>query len=357
MLTIVGCHSGDSGIALHDLLVETLAGNGNTGNTVGPGTSAEFNQPDGVAIMAQGESDVAYITDMGNNDIKEIAPDGTVTLIAGTGTSGFTDGQAQTAQFNKPDGLATDSAGNIYVADSGNNAIRKIDAATDAVTTIAGGGPNNPGSTDGIGAAARFNNPTGIVVDPSGNIYVTDQGNNAVRKIAPDNTVTTIAGEAANPGYVDGPVESAKLNQPHGVAMDPSGNLYVTEWGNNTVRKIEMENNIPVEVSTVAGNGTAGDAIGKTSFSKLNQPHGIAVDSYGNVYVADENNNKIKKFDDTSKEITTYSGTGEASFEDGDADTAKFKNPRGLALGVKKKTDLYVCDYNNNRVRKIEKGN
>lgn len=223
-----------------ELIVETVAGNGTAGNATGPGATAEFNMPDGVTIRDEGGGDVAYITDMGNHDIKRIDESGEVTLIAGTSQPGFVDGPAEVAQFNTPDGITTDAEGNIYVADTLNNAIRKIDVF-DEVTTIAGGGPESPGSADGIGTAAQFNGPTGIVVDPEGKIFVADQGNDAIRMITPAGEVTTVVGGPAQEGYVDGPAAEAKLDEPHGLAIDAAGDLYTTEWGNNTVRKIEKQ--------------------------------------------------------------------------------------------------------------------
>lgn len=349
-LTIVACDGGI--LPTVPVVVETVAGSGTSGDTSGPGTAAEFNMPDGVTIREENASDVAYITDMGNNEIKRIDGTGEVTLISGMQTPGFVDGPADTAQFNTPDGITTDSSGNIYVADTLNNAIRKIDLF-DQVTTIAGGGPEQPGSADGTGTAALFNGPTGITVDSSGNIYVADQGNDAIRKITPEGVVTTVVGNADTPGFVDGPPAAAQLNEPHGLAIDAAGDLYTTEWGNNAVRKIDMSNGEAVSVSTLVGTGTAGDTVGTTEMATLDKPHGVTVSTAGEVFVADENNNKIKAIDTAQNTVSTYAGTGDGGYQDGNGSNAKFKSPRGLALGVYKNTDLFVCDYNNNRVRKI----
>lgn len=290
------CGGSGSGSAAEGVDVTTMAGNGETGDVVGPGTTAEFNQPDGVTIAEENGADIAYMTDMGNNQVKKIDESGEVTVIAGSSAAGY---------------------------------------------------------ADGTGADARFSGPTGITVDSTGNIYVADQGNDAIRKITPEGVVTTVVGSADSQGYADGPAATAKFSEPHGLAIDSSGDLYTTEWGNDTVRKIDMENGEAVTVSTLAGTGSAGDSEGDASQTSLDQPHGIAVNSAGEVFVADEMNNKIKKIDTVAEEVVTYAGTGEASFEDGDGSKAKFKQPRGLALGVYKNTDLYVCDYVNNRVRKV----
>lgn len=322
--------------------VTTLAGSGETGNTDGSGTTAEFNQPDGVTVSSTGD---VWMTDLGNHEVRHIAPDGTTTTVAGNGEAGYVDGPKEEAQFNNPDGIATDSHGNICVADSGNNVIRKITPEGE-VSTAAGTGV--PGIADGHAGEAQFNKPTGIAVDSSDNLYVADEGNNVIRKITPAGEVSTIAGTAV-PGFQDGLASEAQFDTPHGIAIDSSNNLYVTDQGNERVRKISEEG----EVTTIAGNGTAGYSDGPAAASEINTPHGVAVDSStGEVFFADEDNNMIREIGPTGQ-VTTVAGTGEASFEDGDANKAKFKKPRGLALGLNK--ELLVCDFENNRIRKIEK--
>jgi sugar lactone lactonase YvrE len=265
-----------------DGTVSTLAGS-TSGDLDGPGTSAQFKTPYGIAVDASG---IVYVTDS-NQKIKKIATDGTVTTLAGNGTAGFTDGPGSSAQFNAPIGVAVDASSNVYVADYNNHKIRKI--ATDGtVTTLAGSGV--AGSVDGIGGSAQFNYPIGIAVDASGTIYVTDQGNNKIRKIAPDGTVTTWAGDG-NSGSTDGPGASAQFKDPVGIAVDASGNVYVADKGNNKIRKIATDRT----VTTLAGNGTAGFTDGYTSSAQFDFPIGVAVDASRNVYVADFYNDKIRK--------------------------------------------------------------
>lgn len=337
LLFLVSCGSGAI-----PFKVSTLSGSGETGNVDGSATTAQYNQPDGVTVTATGD---VFMTDLGNHEVRYIAPDGAATTIAGTGVAGYVDGPAEAAQFNDPDGITTDSAGNIYVADSGNNVIRKITPEGE-VSTFAGTGA--AGNVDGAGTEAQFNKPTGITADSSDNLYVADESNNVVRKITPAGEVTTIAGTSA-PGFQDGAAAEAQFNAPHGIAIDASNNLYVTDQGNERVREISAEG----EVTTIAGNGTAGYSDGPATASMIDTPHGVTVDSStGEVFFADEENNMVREVSSTGQ-VSTVAGTGEASFEDGDADKAKFKNPRGLALGLHK--ELLVCDFENNRIRKIEK--
>ncbi len=337
MFATVACGSSSQA----GLQVSTLTGEG-----------SGFLKPDGVTIALVEEVEVAYITDLENNDIRLVGQDGEVSVVAGvTGTPGYVDGPAEIAEFNEPDGITTDSEGNIYVADTNNNCIRKIDISEDPpmVTTVAGGGPDDPGSEDGAAADARFDGPTGITIDASGNLYVADQNNHTIRKIDNEGDVTTVVGVAGEEGFTDGTADAARLNEPHGLTIDTSGNLYITEWGNNAARVIEMEAGAVSLVQTIAGRD-----------GEFDQPHGIAVNSEGEVFVADENNNEIKKVTQVEEdfEVEVYAGTGEAGDTDGEANNAKFRNPRGLALGIYKgdghPQDVYVCDYSNKSVRVIK---
>src|SRR5581483_3756165 len=223
----------------------------------------------------------------GNNVIRKIGVDGTVSTFAGTGVPGSADG-TDTATFNSPLGIAVDKAGNVYVADYGNDLIRKITPAG-MVSTIAGKA-GVPGAKDGLDTAARFDLPESLAVDGSGNIYVADNGNNLIRKIRPDGTVSTLAGNGSA-GKADGNSTQASFNSPFGIAIDGSGNIYIADSGNNEIRKMTPSG----AVSTFAGNGTKGakDAMGLAA--TFNTPSGVAIDAAGNVYVADENNNLIRK--------------------------------------------------------------
>jgi sugar lactone lactonase YvrE/predicted esterase len=277
--------------------VSTLAGSaGVAGSQDGTGSaglqSAQFNQPGGVAIDGSGN---VYVADTGNATIRKITPAGAVSTLAGSPTSrGSQDGAGGNATFNQPGGIAVDGAGNLYVADSFNATIRKI-TSTGVVTTLAGS-PTMRGDADGTGAAARFNFPSGVAVDATGNVYVADTYNDIIRKIAPDGTVTTLAGSAGISGDNDGTSANALFNQPYGVAVDGSGNVYVADTANATIRKIAPDG----AVTTFAGvAGVAGLGNGTGSASQqdalFNQPHGLVFDSAGNIYVADTGNGAIRR--------------------------------------------------------------
>ncbi len=254
--------------------VSTLAGYGTRGINDGTGTAARFSDPRGVATDASGN---VYVAD-GNFKIRKITPAGVVTTLAGITTNGFADGTGTAAQFNYPNGVATDAAGNVYVADTNNNRIRKI-TPVGVVSTLAGSGV--AGFKDGTGTAALFNFPNGVATDTAGNIYVADSGNSRIRKITPAGVVTTLAGNGT----------STQFNYPKGVTTDAAGNVYVGDSGNNKIRKIT-----PIGVvSTLAGDGNFGTADGTGTVSQFAYPRGVATDAAGNVYVADYGNNKIRK--------------------------------------------------------------
>jgi mucin-19 len=261
-----------------------LAGNGIPGSNNGVDPAASFWLPCGIASDAAG---IVYAADMNNNMIREIMGAGIVTTLAGNPQAGSTNGMGTAASFNAPTGVAVDGSGNVYVADSKNNLIRKINSAG-AVSTLAGSGSS--GSTNGMGTAASFNNPTGVAVDISGNVYVADQGNNLIRKISPTGTVSTLAGSGSR-GSSNATGVAASFNQPAGVAVDQGGTVYVADFGNNLIRAITPSG----VVSTWAGTGNAGLADGTLTSASFSGPTGIAVDAQENVYVADYNNNAIRK--------------------------------------------------------------
>jgi sugar lactone lactonase YvrE len=249
----------------------------------------------GVAVDAASN---VYVTDKDNQVIKQIFPNGVVTNLAGLlETSGWSDGTNSGARFNNPWGIAVDSATNLYVGDSGNQTIRKLtrigSSQNWAVTTIAGLA-GNPGSADGTNSDARFQNPAGMAVDSSGIVYVADSGNNTIRKLTPSGTnwlVTTIAGRAGQNQYRDGVGTNAFFYSPSGIAVDAGGNLYVADTSNQLVRKITPQG----VVSTLAGSYfTANYADGFYTNAQFSFPYGVAVDSVGNIYVADTFNNTIR---------------------------------------------------------------
>jgi sugar lactone lactonase YvrE len=250
--------------------VTTLAGSaGTTGSADGAGAAAQFNAPQAVAVDGSG---TIYVADSGNSTIREITPAGVVSTIAGSpGTSGSSDGIGAAALFNSPQGIAVDATGNVYVADTGNSTIRMI-TPTGVVTTLAGTA-GATGGTDGTGSAAQFNGPRGLVVDASGNIYVADANNYTVRQITAAGVVTTLAGKAGYAGFADGVGSTARLDLPSGIALDAGGNVYVTD---RSLRRIRMITPAGV-VSTVAGYpGDRGVTLGPLP-GTLNDPAGVAV--------------------------------------------------------------------------------
>ena len=214
-------------------VVTTLAGQASAGTNDGTGNAARFDIPVGVAVDS---SNNVYVSDFFNYTIRKVTPAEVVTTLAGlAGVSGTNDGTGSTARFNYPEGVAVDSSNNVYVADIDNDTIRKVTPAG-LVTTLAGLA-GNQGSADGTGSAAQFNNPSGVAVDGAGNVYVTEIYNDTIRKVTPAGVVTTLAGLAGNQGSADGPGSAARLYSPTGLAMDSAGNLYVADSNNHTIRK------------------------------------------------------------------------------------------------------------------------
>ncbi|MEZ2338547.1 DUF6443 domain-containing protein [Mucilaginibacter sp. RCC_168] len=319
-----------------------FAGSGGAGAVVdGTGTTASFNGPVGIAMDKQGN---VYVADATGNVIRKITPSAVVTTFAGSGTPGATNGTGTVATLGHPDGICTDNAGNIYVADLGNQMIRKI-TPSGVVTTLAGSGTG--GFVNGTGAAASFNFPTGVVADPSGNIYVAESGNNCVRKITPSGVVTTLAGNGTG-GFTNGTGTAATFNSPFGIAIDASNNIYVADRFNHVIRKITQAG----VVTTFAGSGASGMANGSATTASFNDPAAVTVDPSGNVYVADKGTGSFQIRSITpAGNVSTLSGTGATGWNDGVGNVATFATPWGITndgLG-----NLYVCDYSNNIIRKV----
>jgi hypothetical protein len=323
----------------------TLAGSaGSHGSTDGTGPAARFYYPASVATDSAGN---VYVADNGNHTIRKITPTGITTTLAGTASSsGSIDGTGPAARFNSPDGVGTDLAGNVYVADSGNHTIRKITST--GVTTTLAGLAGSSGSIDGTGAAARFYDPSGVATDPAGNVYVADYRNHTIRKITPAGVTSTLAGTAGVWGSTDGTGPAARFYYPSGVAADSEANVYVADAWNCTIRKIT-----PAGVtSTFAGTaGSCGSADGTGPDARFQGAGGVATDSAGHVYVADTWNSTVRKITATGV-TTTFAGTACSSgSDDGTGPAARFYDPYGIA--VDSSMNVYVADTRNHTIRKI----
>jgi sugar lactone lactonase YvrE len=319
--------------------VSTFAGSGTAGNADGTGISANFSGPVGLAIDVSGN---IYVADTYNHSIRKITPAGIVSTLAGTGSSGSANGIGTAASFNTPTGVAVDASGNVYVADQYNNKIRKITPAG-VVTTFAGSG--STGSANGTGTAASFFFPYGLAVDTSDNIYVADLNNHRIRKITPAGVVTTFAGSSL--GYANGTGTAAKFGYPAGVTVDASGNVFVTDSYNQRIRKITSAG----VVSTFAGSGSLGSTDATGAAASFNYPYGITIDAFGNLYVAEQSNHKIRKITSAAV-VTTVAGTGTQGSNDGAAASATFNFPVG-AVADSSGSKIYIGDSNNNKIRLI----
>jgi sugar lactone lactonase YvrE len=325
--------------------VNTIAGlAGSMGSAEGAGSAARFRTPQGVAVDRDGN---VYVADAGNHTIRKVHADGTVTTLAGlAGVYGSEDGSGAAARFALPRALATDSAGNIYVADASNSTIRKV--TPDGVVSTFAGSPGVSGSTDGIGSAARFNNPQGVTVDrASGTLYVGDTGSRKIRRITAAGEVSTFAG-SGNGGHADGPPGAAQFSYPAGVAVDASGNVYVADYYNHLIRKVAADRNVTTLAGSFANGGTA-DGVGGAA--RFNYPEALAVNPAGDVFVADSGSSTIRKITSAGA-VTTFAGsplqTGSAN---GTGTAARFWGPRGIAAD--RSGNLYVADTYNHTIRKI----
>lgn len=311
----------------------TYAGSGSAAYTEGALRSAAFNNPQGIVADAAGN---IYVADAFNNAIRKISATGTVSTLAGSATPGNANGTGAAASFYSPQYIAIDASGNLYVSDVGNNAIRKVTSAG-VVTTLAGGA--FVGFADGTGSSARFNSPAGLVVDPSGNIYVADRGNSTIRKITPAGVVTTFAGTNVA-AYVDGLTTSARFNNPCGITIDAAGILYVADLSNNAIRQIATDGT----VTTLVGNPT-------TLIDQVNLPVGITTDKAGNMFITDESG-RILEITVTSKVLYSIAGNANVSgYTEGKGTVAKFNNPQGITTDAT--GNVYVADCNNNVIRKL----
>lgn len=338
-----------------DGVIHTYAGN-NLPGFAGDGGSAAGAQISGPLDVAVDSAGNLYIADSDNNSVRKVDTSGNITTVAGNQTSGYAgDGAAATsAQLAHPVGLAVDSQGNIYIAEYSNDVIRKVDTKGN-ISTYAGNGTFGFAGDGGAAKSASFADPLGIAIDSSGNLYVADLWNYRVRKVgASAGNVSTVAGSGVFSYSGDGGTAlSAQLNLPGGVAVDGARNVYLSDTANHRVRKVDTSGNI----TTVAGNGQAGfggDG-GQGGAAQLNSPHGLAVDTAGNLYIADTLNSRVRKLG-TDGTITTVAGNGSFGFagDNGAAASAILNQPAGVA--VDKAGNLYIADTGNHRVRMVSGG-
>jgi sugar lactone lactonase YvrE len=336
--TAVGSDSGPVFNYLYTVTVTTLAGSGTPGTANGTGSAASFNFPGGIALAASGD---LFVGDRLNNTIRKVTTAGVVSLYSGS-TIGGTNGDISVATYYYPNSIAFDNSGNMYVSETAGNRIRKITSAG-IVSTLAGDGTS--GLLDGNGTSAQFGFPVGIALDGGGNVYVAEFNNCTVRKITPGGDVTTLAG-TGTPGYADGTGTAAQFGNPSGIAIDTQGNLYVTELGNNRIRKITPAG----VVTTYAGDGNIGSSNGQRLVAQFYAPRDLVFDDRGNLIVVDGGNNQIRLIEPGGY-VVTLAGTGTAGFADGSGTTATFNLP--YAVERSGEGEIIVGERTNAALRKI----
>ncbi len=305
---------------------------------------ARFGDPTAIACDSSGN---LYVADNANHTIRKISSDGTVSTLAGlAGANGSADGPGAAARFDSPSGIAVDRNGNIFVSDTGNHTIRKI--TTDGTVSTLAGFTGDSDAVDGIGSAARFNTPLGLAVDTNGIVFVADSGNHTIRRIATDGTVTTFAGIAGSFGATDGVGTNANFNNPVGLALDPNGNLFVADANNHTIRKITPDGSVST-FAGVAGEDGCVDGIG--AVARFCKPAELAMDAKGNLFVADSFNHTIRKITPAGAVSTVSGVAGLDGASDGANGAARFFNPYGVALTPQ--GHLIVSDTYNETIRQV----
>ncbi len=346
--------SGNCVYKMSGATIALLAGNSRPGfsGDGGPASNAQLNAPQGVAVDSSGN---IYIADTNNNRVRIVTKNGIINTFAGTGQVGgvgnFGDGgPANQAYLHLPGGLAVDSTGNVYIADTGDNTIRKI--TTDGIiNTIAGDGLPSYTGDGSLATTAELHSPEDVAVDGSGNVYIADTGNAYIRKVTTDGNINFIAGDGSIGYSGDGAAANlAGLIEPYAIALDSSGNVYFTEPEDGRVREITISNGF---INTIVGNGNlgfSGDG-GAAAKATTHLPTGLAIDSSGNLYIADSLNNRIRKVSGTT--ISTIAGSGVFSYsgDGGPATAAQLNSPQAVAVDAS--GNVYVADTSNNVVRQI----
>ena len=333
-------------------IIKTVAGNGRIGYSGDSGSaiSAELNFPTGVAVDASGN---LFIADRGNSVIRKVSTSGVITTVAGNGTYGYSGdgGSATAAELYWPSSVAVDASGNLFIADNWNNRIRKV-STSGVITTVAGNGTSGYNGDGGSADSAELSNPYGVAVDASGNLFIADWGNNRIRKVSTSGIITTVAGNGTS-GYSGdgGSADSAELYYPVGVAVDASGNLFIADEYNHRIRKVSTSGVITTVAGKIGAGGYSGDG-GSATAAELSTPLGVAVDASGNLFIADKLNNRIRKVS-TSGIITTVAGNGTRGYsgDGGSADSAELNYFSGVAVDAS--GNLFIADEYNNRIREV----
>jgi len=334
--------------ALFDIVAYAGTGDSAYAGDKGPAFKAQLNNPVYTALDTSGN---LYVADWGNNVVRRIDPAGTITTVIGTGTAGYTGdgGPAAAAELWNPNALAVDDSGNLYISDWGNNVVRKV-GVNGKISTFAGTGIYGYAGDGGPATQASFRWPTGVAVDKTGAVYISDSNNNVIRRVDASGTISTFAGTGGNTYAGDGGTAlSAQFDNPTGLAIE-DGNLFITDYNHHAIRKIDSLG----VITTIAGNGLGGFSgdSGHAVDAELKYPGEISLDSLGNLFIADTGNNRIRRVDSLGR-ISTIAGNGTAAFsgDNGQAVSASLSAPNGVVADAA--GNLLIADSDNNRVRKV----
>jgi len=343
------------GAAAKGPIIETVLGQGLKGYSGdgGPAHQAEISEPYGV--YQDTLTDAWFFADRGNHCLRMVAPDGTVSTVAGTGEYGPSGdgGPARAARLHKPSGVAVDTRGDLYIADTGNHRIRRIDRATWRIFTLAGCGQPGYTGDGGPAASATMVRPGGVVVDARGAVYFNDYGNNVIRGVTPDGTMFTLAGTGQyGYGGDGGPATAAAFNKVYGLGVDPAGDVYVADYANHCIRRVDVKSGTISTVAGVMAPGYDGDG-GPAAAAHLNAPFWVAFDGRGNMYICDAENHCLRRVDAATGRIATVAGRGRPGYsgDGGPAVQARLNVPAGVVAC--RNGALLIADYGNNCVRRV----